>query len=113
MVAEDLARETHLPEEVVVFEDLKFCFGHTLRFAFEVLDPAGDTTGVGAATVVVAAERFRLMTRALVRLSPVLSRGYQDTRDLLGKCRSIPPEDRRLNTVHKGQKWGQQHRGAS
>ena len=51
MVAEGLAREAYLPEEVAIFEDLELCFGHTLMLAFEVLDLAGSTTGVGAATV--------------------------------------------------------------
>ncbi len=51
MVAEGLAREPDLPEEVAIFEDLELWFGHTLVLAFEVLDLAGGTTGVGAATV--------------------------------------------------------------
>jgi hypothetical protein len=51
MVADGRAREAYLPEEAPVFEDLGLRFGHTLRLAFEVLDLAGDTTGVSAATV--------------------------------------------------------------
>jgi hypothetical protein len=52
VVAECLAREAHLAEQVPAFEHLEFGPGHFLRFAFQVLYPAGRAFGVGTAAVV-------------------------------------------------------------
>ena len=51
MVAEGLAREAHLPEEITAFEDLALCPRHPLGLALEVLDAAGGAPGVGATAV--------------------------------------------------------------
>src|ERR671911_2670420 len=51
VVAEGLARETYLPEEVAAFEDLALRLRHLLRLAFEVLYAAGRAPGVRTAAV--------------------------------------------------------------
>src|ERR671916_1460327 len=48
VVAEGLAREAHLPEEITAFEDLALCLRHPLGLPLEVLDAAGGASGVGA-----------------------------------------------------------------
>jgi hypothetical protein len=51
VVADGLARQTHLAEQAAVLEDLAFGLGHHLWLAFEVLNAAGRTLGVGAAAM--------------------------------------------------------------
>src|SRR5918998_6885629 len=51
VVAEGLARETYLPEEVAAFEDLALRLRHPLGLAFEILDAAGGAPGVRTAAV--------------------------------------------------------------
>jgi len=51
MVADGLAGEAHLPEEVTALEDVELGPRHTVRLTLDVLYAAGGALGVSAATV--------------------------------------------------------------
>jgi hypothetical protein len=51
VVAERLAREPYLAEQVPFFEHIEFGPGHLLWFALEILDAAGGASGVRTTAV--------------------------------------------------------------
>jgi hypothetical protein len=81
VVAEGLAREAYLAEEVPALEHLELSLGHLLGLAFQVLYPASRAPGVGAAAV-VSVSKCKKPPRAPVTAKPsVVGDLKEDGRD--------------------------------